>query len=242
MLENTIRATVIFTKKRRGGIRGIVELEVLAAIERELGEQIPIATLVDLIVGTRLVNQLYQLVEWRLLYRKSTGGIIALGLGVKKLPAKELSEKFIYFCKSAFTPRGSSHIPVINTLAALHHGSKYETRPLEKILVDQYGEELLFGGKHESDNYTTKVAVVSTTGSGRETTVLGNYIRQEWDGCNCKLRDSSNYSGTIAYRSCALTTVCEMQCLTNSKDILTRIWNLAVGRRTFPLSDETAAH
>jgi hypothetical protein len=27
----------IFTEKRRGGIRGIVELEVLAAIERELG-------------------------------------------------------------------------------------------------------------------------------------------------------------------------------------------------------------
>jgi hypothetical protein len=44
---------MIFTKKRRGGIRGIVQLEILTAIERELGGQIPIANFLDLIVGTR---------------------------------------------------------------------------------------------------------------------------------------------------------------------------------------------
>jgi hypothetical protein len=51
--------------------------------------------------------------------------------------------------------------------------------------MDQYSEELLFGGKHETDMYgTTKVAVVSTTDSGRQATVLGNYRRRERDGCN----------------------------------------------------------
>ena len=37
----------------RGGIRGIVELEVLKAIERELPANIPIISFFELIVGTR---------------------------------------------------------------------------------------------------------------------------------------------------------------------------------------------
>jgi patatin-like phospholipase/acyl hydrolase len=45
-----------------GGIRGIVELEILRQLEKELGDLISIQSLFDLIVGT------------------STGGIIALGL------------------------------------------------------------------------------------------------------------------------------------------------------------------
>jgi patatin-like phospholipase/acyl hydrolase len=39
----------------RGGIRGIVILEVLRQIELELGKRIPIQDFFDLIVGTRLV-------------------------------------------------------------------------------------------------------------------------------------------------------------------------------------------
>jgi hypothetical protein len=37
----------------RGGIRGIVELEVLHEIERHIGGKIPIQAFFDLIVGTR---------------------------------------------------------------------------------------------------------------------------------------------------------------------------------------------
>ena len=37
----------------RGGIRGIVELEVLRALEKSLGGRIPIQAFFDLIVGTR---------------------------------------------------------------------------------------------------------------------------------------------------------------------------------------------
>jgi len=36
-----------------GGIRGIIELEILRAIERELGDKVPIQAFFDLIVGTR---------------------------------------------------------------------------------------------------------------------------------------------------------------------------------------------
>lgn len=36
-----------------GGVRGIVELEALRAIERALGNDLPIQAFFDLIVGTR---------------------------------------------------------------------------------------------------------------------------------------------------------------------------------------------
>jgi patatin-like phospholipase/acyl hydrolase len=41
------------TKTYRGGIRGIIELEVLFEIERGIGGKIPIQDFFDLIVGTR---------------------------------------------------------------------------------------------------------------------------------------------------------------------------------------------
>lgn len=46
----------------RGGVRGIVELEILSQLEKELDDLINIRTFFDLVVGT------------------STGGVIALGL------------------------------------------------------------------------------------------------------------------------------------------------------------------
>jgi len=40
----------------RGGIRGIVELEILKHLEDALGCNIPVHAFFDLIVGTRLVH------------------------------------------------------------------------------------------------------------------------------------------------------------------------------------------
>lgn len=40
----------------RGGVRGIVELEVLKAIERALGGNLRIQSFFDLIIGTRYVT------------------------------------------------------------------------------------------------------------------------------------------------------------------------------------------
>jgi hypothetical protein len=50
-----------------GGIRGIVMLEVLKALEVYLGDHIPIQAFFDLIVGTRLVISVYHVFcEYRL--------------------------------------------------------------------------------------------------------------------------------------------------------------------------------
>lgn len=41
------------THLRRGGVRGIVELQVLKAIQTVLGTKLPLQLFFDLIVGTR---------------------------------------------------------------------------------------------------------------------------------------------------------------------------------------------
>lgn len=66
---------------------GIVELEALRAIEQELGGKIPARSLFDFIAGT------------------STGGIIALGVGVKCWSVAECTHYFESLCKKAFTAR-----------------------------------------------------------------------------------------------------------------------------------------
>lgn len=110
---------------------------------------------------------------------KSTGGIIALGLGVKKWSVKTLTDNFVKLCDSAFTPREFHRVPGVRYLATAKHGSKYKTRPFERILREHYKEEPLFGGEHKDDGYTTKVAVIATTDTGNQATVLSNYNRQQ---------------------------------------------------------------
>jgi hypothetical protein len=46
----------LLTAHFRGGIRGIVELEILRQIERAMGGKMRIQSFVDLIIGTRCVT------------------------------------------------------------------------------------------------------------------------------------------------------------------------------------------
>ncbi|OCL08081.1 hypothetical protein AOQ84DRAFT_293846 [Glonium stellatum] len=143
-----------------GGIRGIVELEVLRAIQEELGNKIPIREFFDLIVGT------------------STGGIIALALGVKAWPVEKCIEQFTKLCDQAFTPREFHNIPGFDHAARLNHGSKYKTTPLHNALEKSLGKDLLFGGAHDLDKRNEiKVAVTSTDEIGMKAIVIANYSR-----------------------------------------------------------------
>jgi patatin-like phospholipase/acyl hydrolase len=47
------RSLCVIANDDRGGVRGVVELEVLREIERYIGGHIPIQAFFDLIVGTR---------------------------------------------------------------------------------------------------------------------------------------------------------------------------------------------
>ncbi|KAJ8113331.1 hypothetical protein OPT61_g4511 [Boeremia exigua] len=145
-----------------GGMRGIVELEVLQAIQKELGDQIPIQAFFDLIMGT------------------STGGIIALGFGVKGWSISYCTETFLNMCNQAFSKRKLQGISFLKHFVTLRHASKYETTPLREVLRDSFGDQLLFGSSGKASHAPVpKVAVTATDGSGKRAIVIANYNRRD---------------------------------------------------------------
>ncbi|KAK8118120.1 uncharacterized protein PG998_006401 [Apiospora kogelbergensis] len=144
-----------------GGIRGIVELQALKAIEKELGSGLLIQHFLDLIVGT------------------STGGIIALGLGVRKWSVDDCISQFKALCIKAFQPRELVGIPVLQNLAVLNHGSMYKTRPLKDILQSSFESKPLFGDTGQDAMAPIKVAITSATSIDQHAIVFANYNRRD---------------------------------------------------------------
>ncbi|KAK1832963.1 acyl transferase/acyl hydrolase/lysophospholipase [Podospora conica] len=149
-----------------GGIRGIVELEVLKCIEKALGEQLPIQSFFDLIVGT------------------SAGGLVALGLGQMGWSVDDCIRRFQDLCEVIFTPRVGSKLHIVKTLVEGFHHSRYETRPMEKELKKAFSENcLLFGGTQEErpqfgdGSHSLSVAVVAASIADNKAFVLSNYNR-----------------------------------------------------------------
>ncbi|TVY16534.1 Phospholipase A I [Lachnellula arida] len=159
-----------------GGVRGIVELEILKLIEQVWGGGLRIQDFFDLIVGTRLDRELLELYGTSLLIPTcSTGGIIALGLGSRNWSVDECISYFQNLCVQAFTPRIGINIPGMSMFIESIYQSRYETRPFQEALQEAFSEEdYLFGGPRAS-NSRIKVAVTAT--SSGTTSILANYNR-----------------------------------------------------------------
>ncbi|KAI2627754.1 hypothetical protein GGR54DRAFT_430692 [Hypoxylon sp. NC1633] len=142
-----------------GGIRGIVELEVLRQIEIALGG-VAIQYFVDLIVGT------------------STGGLVALGLASMNWTVEECIGHFEALCHEAFTRRTGGTLPIIGSFIDNYHHSKYQTSTLENAFQSAFTDDIyLFGGRRPAglNGPTVKVAVTATSLGGNKTYVLSNY-------------------------------------------------------------------
>ncbi|KAL8937387.1 MAG: hypothetical protein Q9211_003716 [Gyalolechia sp. 1 TL-2023] len=158
-----------------GGVRGIVELEVLREIERELGQNFRVQDFFDLIVGTSRKTADGR--SWN-----STGGIIALGIGVQNWSVEECIFKFKSLCGEAFTERELHGYPLLGKWAMVNHRSAYKSRPFEAALKNEFGQDDdLFGGYVHSKHYARHVAVTTTTGVGSEPRILSNYNRQKME-------------------------------------------------------------
>jgi predicted acylesterase/phospholipase RssA len=144
-----------------GGMRGIVELEVLRAIQHEIGNRVPLQAFFDLIIGT------------------STGGIIALAFGVKNWSIRRCADRFKKLCGAAFTPRLIQAIPLLKYIIALKLASRYQTTPLRRALKSSLGEHPLFGdnGRRRA-NHSAKVAVTATGQAGTRPIIIANYSRK----------------------------------------------------------------
>jgi hypothetical protein len=109
----------------------------------------------------------------------STGGIIALGLGINNWSVGECITHFEELCDKAFTRRVGGNIPGLGWFIDNYNHSKYETQPLEEALKSAFTEtQYLFGGPRTTDvpNCDIKVGVTATSSAG-SSVLLTNYNR-----------------------------------------------------------------
>ncbi|CAK1357491.1 hypothetical protein CB0940_07777 [Cercospora beticola] len=144
-----------------GGIRGIVQLEVLRAIEQALGGHLPVQVFFDLILGT------------------GTGGLIATALSLKDRTIDSITDMFSAMCDHAFTPRLKG-VPVISQIAQMFGSApKYKTKPLLGALKTAFTEDDDLFGAHDNTRNGARVALTSTSATGQETIVIASYRRPE---------------------------------------------------------------
>ncbi|KAK3707125.1 hypothetical protein LTR37_012294 [Vermiconidia calcicola] len=144
-----------------GGIRGIVQLEVLHAVEQCLGGHIAVQTFFDLIVGT------------------GTGGMLAVALSQRDRTVDSCLDMFTAMCDHAFTPRLKG-VPILNNLVqAFGSGRRYKTKPLHAALKTAFSEdEDLFGSSDRIRN-GARVALTTASATGRESILLASYRRPD---------------------------------------------------------------
>jgi hypothetical protein len=117
-----------------------------------------------------------------MLTHDSTGGIIALGLGVKNWSVQECMGRFKNLCNQAFTSRTLGRLgPYIG------QKSQYKTKPLEAALQAAFGQDtLLFGGSSQERLTNIKVAITSTTPVENRPVILTNYNTTVPDRNECE--------------------------------------------------------
>jgi hypothetical protein len=145
-----------------GGIRGIVQLEILRGIEHALGEHISAPAFFDLIVGS------------------GTGGLIAMTLSMRGQTVNTCIDQFKTICDRAFRPKIKAAAPLVRSISAkLGSGRRYRSKSLYTVLQTTFGEN---NNLLESPTYFTqgsRVAVTSTHAADQEPFLLANYPRAE---------------------------------------------------------------
>jgi patatin-like phospholipase/acyl hydrolase len=145
-----------------GGVRGVVQLELLRGIEHALGDHIPASAFFDLIVGT------------------GTGGLIAMTLSMRGQTVSSCSDQFKTICDRAFRPKKAA-APLVRSISAAlgSSGRRYRSKSLYSVLQTTFGEN---NSLLESQTYFTqgcRVAVTSTNAPDQEPFLLANYDRPE---------------------------------------------------------------
>ncbi|KAK0730097.1 hypothetical protein B0H67DRAFT_560740 [Lasiosphaeris hirsuta] len=144
-----------------GGIRGIVELFILNEIEKEIGLQIRIQELFDLVIGT------------------STGGIVALGVFEKRWALSNADQKFQSLACRAFSLRKALKVPLLSKFAEPFLEHKYTSSGINGTLRSAFGGGYLFGQANElgQGGDHVKVGVVSCQEGRRQPCLIANYSR-----------------------------------------------------------------
>lgn len=145
-----------------GGIRGLIPIKILQRIEKDMGK--PIHELFDVICGT------------------STGGILALGLGIKQVSLQLCEEKYSTMGTSIFK-KG-----ILSNFRQLI-GEKHSTTALEKILKEIAGDTTHITSQLKPKcfaiavNYETNTPFLFRNYSPKSSPFLGTDQVKLWEAC-----------------------------------------------------------
>ncbi|KAF2192481.1 hypothetical protein K469DRAFT_745903 [Zopfia rhizophila CBS 207.26] len=159
-----------------GGIRGIVELTRLKQLNNIIDLGIPFRDFFDLIVGT------------------STGGIIALALGMQDESLNDMTGKFVEFATNTFsrpnagdilTKAKIGHIMTKIFMALGFTKTMFDSTPLKRGLIDFFGEgtSLFSSARARKHQCSTGVAVVTATDAGDTKCLISSYNRPDLSDC-----------------------------------------------------------
>ncbi|KAK5163057.1 uncharacterized protein LTR77_010992 [Saxophila tyrrhenica] len=138
-----------------GGVRGVIQLEFFAAIERAMGNHMAVQKFFDLIVGT------------------GTGGLVATILSAEGQSVQEGRNTFIAICERAY---GKKQHMLSGWLLGSTTKSQYAAEPLYEATKEAFADALFFGSPgHFSPG--SRVAIPCVSEGRDQTVVLANYRR-----------------------------------------------------------------
>ncbi|PVH95746.1 hypothetical protein DM02DRAFT_731639 [Periconia macrospinosa] len=141
-----------------GGVRSIIQIEVLKLIEKELQGKIPIKSLFDMIIG------------------EGTGGVLALGLNARGWDLDDCEQHLREIFAKSFTPANIHRFPTFQLRGSQ---AKYRSKMLEDCLASIFPEQRIVDLPPSDDpmQRSSKVAVLTSSSTGRKI-LFSNYRRK----------------------------------------------------------------
>ena len=143
-----------------GGIRGVVQLEILRAVEQALGNHFEVQSFFDLIVGT------------------GTGGLIAVMLAKQGSSVQKCQNDFNTICKRVYTTNASGGSLINRVVRAFGSRRESRTSSLYGALKSQFTDSNDFFGTTTQFRPDTRVGVTATSATRHKTILLSNYRRK----------------------------------------------------------------
>jgi hypothetical protein len=161
-----------------GGIKGIVALEFLGALQEALGPDIPLQVYFDLVVATSSGSSA-SYGKIRLSYSNVLGAIIALDLFTNGSSIKSSTLKFTNLAQRVF-PRSGLHstsfcVRTLAVLRSLFRDRRYNASDLEEVVKEEFGTTRRLFGASTSGPLGAKIAIMAAETSESVLCILTNY-------------------------------------------------------------------
>lgn len=165
-----------------GGLRGIAPLVGLSLMQKELGPELPIQSLVDFFIGTSSGMHVLSCGRVDMLTLHQTGGLVALDLGICQHDVEDSKESY-RLIKHYFEQQEKGGSGLRRWVNALASDGLYDVKSLEDIFKSRFGSLRMFSSPRTKVS-GWKVAVTSSTIDKGSPVLITNYHSETPAGRN----------------------------------------------------------